>query len=86
MPETTARFHHMPERPASDFAPGSYVTLRAGSHRVVLGRLKGETRKGPGGRPRLTVQKILHPRSEMIPGCTGCARARRFYGEEKGDG
>lgn len=79
MPETTARYHHLPERDAADFKPGTFRTLRVGSHRVVLALLKGETRRTSSGRLRLTVQKILHPRGEMIPGCTRCALARRFY-------
>ncbi len=75
--ETTEHFHRLRLVDPGLFTPGSFRTLRVGSHRVVLGHLKGEHRR-VHGRLKLTAQAILHPKREMIPGCRGCAGARHF--------
>jgi len=79
--EDTARYHHLRALPPSRFKPGSFRTIRVGSHGVVLGVLKGEKRHTRSGRLRQTVQAVLHPKGEMIPLCRECFtihHARRF--------
>jgi hypothetical protein len=73
--ETTAAYVRIRIRDPERFEPATFRTVRAGSHRVVLGVLKGEHAK-TGRRRRIHVQAILHPRRELVAACRGCAGAR----------
>jgi hypothetical protein len=79
--EDTDQFHHLRAVAPSRFRPGSFRTIRVGTHRVILGVLKEEKRHTRSGRLRQTVQAVLHPKHEMLPLCRGCfviGHARRF--------
>jgi len=60
-----SRFRRERLRDPRDFKEGSLRTVRSGSHRIVVGRLKGET--------VTRAQAILHPRRCRLG---ECARAR----------
>lgn len=70
-----ARYVRIRIRDPEAFEPGTLRTLRVGSHRVLVGVLKGERHK-VGGRRRVHVQAILHPRAELVAACRGCAHGR----------
>lgn len=60
----TGRYIRDPKRPSSDFIEGLLVTRTKGTHRIIMGSLKSETRRTEDGRLVLTTQSILHPLSE----------------------
>lgn len=62
-----AKYRHRRVRAPSRFAPGSFRTVRAGTARVVVGRLKGSRTRTRTGRRRLTVQAVLTPKRGRNP-------------------
>lgn len=56
-------------REPSKFVPGSFRTVESGSHRVIVGHLKGDRNK------EAVAQSIFHPRHEGRP-CPECEAHR----------
>ena len=65
----TARFIRERLREPSKFVPGSFRTVESGSHRVIVGHLKGDRNK------EAVAQSIFHPRHEGRP-CPECEAHR----------